>query len=79
MKTKFRFKKAASKLIDCVNHLYSLDPDDFGIDNYVEQHNRAKLILYSAVLLRMVGVQDIFDEKELRELIENINKMPTRE
>lgn len=69
-----RFQNTASDLRDCFEHLTSLNPADRSFNEERERESRRDLILTCAQILQEMGVEDVFDERDILERIENLDE-----
>ena len=65
-----RFQNTAQDLSDCIDHLYSLDPENTGSNNRAELNARAEIIFMAARILQEIGIDDIYDEMEIQNEID---------
>ena len=68
-----RFQNTASDLRDCYQNLTSLNPADRSFNEDRERESRRDLILTCAQILQELGVDDVFDERDLLDRIANLD------
>ena len=68
-----RFQNTASDLRDCYAHLASLNPADQSFNEDRERESRRDLILTCAQILQELGVDDVYDERDLLDRIANLD------
>ena len=68
-----RFQNTASDLRDCYAHLATLNPADQSFNEDRERESRRDLILTCAQILQELGVDDVFDERDILDRIANLD------
>ena len=70
-----RFQNTLRDLGDCFANLATLDPEDQSFNEREERDCRRELILTCARILQEIGVEDLWDEREILDSVEKLDEM----
>ena len=70
-----RFQNTLRDLGDCFANLATLNPEDHGFNECEERDCRRELILTCARILQEIGVEDLWDEREILDSVEKLDEM----
>ena len=70
-----RFQNTLRDLGDCFANLATLDPEDQSFNGREERDCRRELILTCARILQEIGVEDLWDEREILDSVEKLDEM----
>ena len=70
-----RFQNTLRDLGDCFANLATLDPEDQSFNEREERDCRRELILTCARIMQEIGVEDLWDEREILDSVEKLDEM----
>ena len=70
-----RFQNTLRDLGDCFANLATLDPEDQSFNEREERDCRRELILTCARIMQEIGVEDLWDEREILESVGKLDEM----